>query len=82
MEAEGGAGTLEEAVSKTSINKYDPFQLKSSLDEEIAYEKLLDPLWQIWKPIFERELDLDPHPDKIRLNKLLFFQQVLQEHLR
>jgi hypothetical protein len=52
------------------------------MEEEIAYEKLLAPLWQIWRPIFERELDLDPHPDKLRLNQLLFFQQVLQEHLR
>ena len=33
----GAASSLEDAVSKTSINKYDPFQIKSSLDEEIAY---------------------------------------------
>ena len=26
----------EEIISKTSINKYDPFQLKSSIDDEIV----------------------------------------------
>ncbi len=64
-------------------NEFRPLDLEA-LEKEIAYEKLLDPLWQIWKPIFERELDLDPQPismsDKLRLNQLLFFQQVLQEH--
>jgi len=27
----------EDLVSKVSINKYDPFQLKSSIDDEICY---------------------------------------------
>ena len=28
--------TSEELIAKTSINKYDPFQLKSSIDDEVA----------------------------------------------
>jgi hypothetical protein len=39
---------------------------------------LLNPLWDLWKPIFERELighDLELH-------KKLFFQKVLEEHER
>lgn len=50
---------------------------------EIAYEKLLSPLWQTWRSIFERELELDPQNDegKLKLNRFLFFQRVIQEHL-
>lgn len=31
----------EDLVSKVSINKYDPFQLKSSIDDEICYVSAL-----------------------------------------
>jgi hypothetical protein len=27
----------EEPVSRTSINKYDPFQMKSTIDDEFAH---------------------------------------------
>ena len=54
------------------------------LEEEVVYQKLLVPLWHVWKPIFERELDIDVHPlsrsEKLRLHQTLFFQQVVQEH--
>lgn len=57
----------------------------SLLEDELVYQKLLTILWQIWKPVFERELELDPQPlplgKKIELHKILFFQQVIQEHL-
>lgn len=43
-------------------------------EQEIVYQKLLEPLWQIWKPLFEREMG------KIELHQMLFFQQVLEEH--
>jgi hypothetical protein len=48
---------------------------------ERAYERLLQPLWQIWRPLFQRALTFDPHPDKLEINRLLFFQQTIQEHL-
>lgn len=48
-------------------------------EQEIVYQKLLFPLWQIWKPIFEREIEVDPK-QKIELHQALFFQQVIEEH--
>lgn len=47
-----------------------------NMDCEIVYSVLLNPLWNIWKPIFERELiDHD-----LELHRKLFFQKVLEEH--
>ncbi len=63
------------------LKKFDP----EKIEGEIASVKLLEPLWQIWKPVFERELELDRQPlaqqEKIKLNQALFFEQVLEEHL-
>ena len=60
-------------------------QEAADFEEEVAYEQLLGPLWQSWRPVFERELALDPHrigqEQKMELNKILFYQQVIQEHL-
>ncbi len=54
-------------------------------EEEVVFNLLLSPLWQIWKPVFERQLELDLQKmdlaEKVRLNELLFYQQVVQEHL-
>jgi hypothetical protein len=49
---------------------------------EKAYGSLLLPLWRTWSPVFTRALESDPRPDKSKINRLLFFQQVIQEHLR
>ena len=35
---------IEDLIAKTSINKYDPFQLKSSIDEEIVTVTLSFPI--------------------------------------
>lgn len=51
-----------------------------AIDEEVVYQKLLLPLWQIWKPIFEREAEVHPE-QSMELHKLSFFHQVLEEHL-
>ena len=52
--------------------------------EEIVYSALLQPLSHVWRPLLERELDLDVQPidleDKLRIHRLLFFQRVIQEH--
>ncbi len=48
---------------------------------EEAYEALLAPLWGLWEPVIARALEEDSHPDKIAINRILFFQQVVQEHL-
>ena len=31
------ATTLDDLIAKVSINKYDPFQLKGTVDDEICY---------------------------------------------
>ncbi|NGX28805.1 MAG: hypothetical protein K940chlam1_00992, partial [Candidatus Anoxychlamydiales bacterium] len=50
------------------------------LQNEIVYIHLLDPIWQIWKPVIKREIP----DDKMHLiiNKLLFFKNVIFEHLK
>lgn len=55
-----------------------PFIREREKSDKIE-EKLLEPLWQIWKPIFDREVEKDPTQD-IEFHKQLFFQRVLQEH--
>lgn len=40
IEAEAPVLAPEDLVSKVSINKYDPFQLKSSIDDEICHVRL------------------------------------------
>ncbi len=57
------------------------FEEEEDFEGERAYETLLLPLWRIWSPVFLRALESDPHPDKIKINRLIFFQQVIQEHL-
>jgi hypothetical protein len=57
------------------------FGVEEEFEGEQAYETLLLPLWRIWSPVMIRALESDPHPDKVKINRLLFFQQVIQEHL-
>jgi hypothetical protein len=54
-------------------------------EESMAYDLLLEPLWNIWGPVFERELMTDTHPipiaDKLTIQKRLFCNRVIEEHL-
>ncbi len=34
--------TVESPVTKMSINKYDPYQLKGTIDDEIVYVRTLE----------------------------------------
>ncbi|NGX52410.1 MAG: hypothetical protein KR126chlam5_00708 [Candidatus Anoxychlamydiales bacterium] len=47
--------------------------------KEIVYVYLLDPYWQIWKHILLR--NIENNEIHILLNKLLFFKNVITEHL-
>jgi hypothetical protein len=47
------------------------------LESAIAYEKILAPLWEVWKYVFERQLDRNVLGQI--LNKLLFFKKVIGE---
>ncbi len=59
---------------------------KKEPEGEIASELLLEPLWQIWAPMFERELMGDPEPlpmvEKLKIQRVLFSEQIIEEHLR
>jgi hypothetical protein len=46
---------------------------------EVVEEKLLEPLWQIWRPIFAREVEVDPRQD-LAIHKQLFFERMRGEH--
>ena len=48
----------------------------AEIEREVVYQKLLMPLWQIWRPVFEREID---HRN-LMLHQKLFFQKVIEEH--
>jgi hypothetical protein len=67
------------SLCKKGLKHQEPI----SWDREIVYQTLLFPLWQIWSPLFERELEVDSQPmsleEKLRLNQILFFQRVLYE---
>ncbi|MGB7978765.1 MAG: 6-hydroxymethylpterin diphosphokinase MptE-like protein [Chlamydiales bacterium] len=49
------------------------------LEDEVVYQKLLLPLWEIWRPVFEREVEMDPR-QKLEVHRSVFFQTVLEEH--
>ncbi len=68
---------VHEAIQKLPVR--DPAQKPLEWEDEVVEQKLLSPLWQIWKPIFEREVEIDPQ-QKLELHKTLFFQQVLEEY--
>jgi hypothetical protein len=58
----------------------ESLQRASAMDreEEIVSQLLLQPLWRIWKPIFERE---DASEMALQIHRMLFLQRILQEHL-
>jgi hypothetical protein len=68
-----------------SLQRCHRTELTEIPDDEIAQELLLEPLWQIWAPLFERELMADLEPismaEKMAIQKFLFFNQVIEEHL-
>ena len=47
----------------------------ADLSDEIVYEYYLEPLWQIWRPVFIREAQ----GQNIDWHRALFFQKVLQD---
>lgn len=86
---------LDLAPFQTAINNASLVQLDEKrwnlwieslrLKEGVALNLLLEPLWNIWGPLFQRELLLDPHPlplsEKLSIHKELFFQTVVDQHL-
>lgn len=75
----------ESLIRSLAFCKQELDGTETPLRDEIIYSILLQPLWQIWRSVFARRLDLDPHKiafeQKMKLNEILFFQQVIEEHL-
>jgi len=67
----------DEYISDIEKNIIDFNLLK--LQREIAYTHLLDPYWQIWKHTLLR--NIEENEIHILLNKLLFFKNVISQHL-
>ncbi len=44
-------------------------------EEEVAFRFLLDPLWQLWRSVFERETG------DLQIHQKLFFYTVIEQHL-
>ena len=67
------------------LKRWDEWVQSLHSKEGIALDLLLDPLWNIWGPLFQRELLLDSHPltdhEKLSIHKELFFQNVTNQFL-
>ncbi|HSX37481.1 MAG TPA: 6-hydroxymethylpterin diphosphokinase MptE-like protein [Chlamydiales bacterium] len=69
-------------LTRSALNgQSSSLEEEENFEGERAYESLLLPLWQTWSPIFNRALEFDSNPKKMKINRLLFFQNVIQEHL-
>jgi len=80
------ANPIELKKEKLALWKESLKRCKKEAEGEIAFDLLLNPLWQIWAPMFERELMNDSQPlpieEKLKIQKGLFFQQIIDEHVR
>lgn len=66
--------TIEKQPIVSAAHRWKKWEESLRGGEQIVYEKLLLPLWEIWRPVFERE------EGDLRLHQHLFFERVLQEH--
>lgn len=60
-----------------------PDELKQA--SALVHRVLLEPIWTLFRPLLEREAEVDllplPLEEKLRLHRTLLFQTILQEHL-
>lgn len=50
-------------------------------EEEPVYQHLLEPQWLLWRPVFEREIEIHSHLHQIEMHRRLFFQTIVENHL-
>jgi hypothetical protein len=54
--------------------------LEIELEDEVAYEKFLLPIWNVWKHIIQREIEPNvPKAYGIDVHRLLFMKRVCDE---
>jgi hypothetical protein len=46
------------------------------LEEELATQKMLIPIWEVWKHLFARQI---PDPNQGLFNQCLFYKRVIEE---
>lgn len=55
--------------------------LEVEIEEQIAYQTFLKPVWDVWQHVFKREVPIDPNLPKgygLELHKLLFMKELCQ----
>jgi hypothetical protein len=68
---------LEKEIERgKEIESFSFEEIAEDLKEEMSYRLLLDPLWKIWSPLFERNASLQ----QLSLHRLLFLKRVAKEH--
>jgi hypothetical protein len=71
-------------LQKDHLSKtYDGVRLaleESDLEDEIAYQWILQPLWQVWRWVFFRERQEQIKTLEGKIKQVLFFREVIQEH--
>jgi hypothetical protein len=61
--------------ASTACSRFLSYRGQEEFDEDgVVYDLLLEPLWRLWEPVFTRTAQTSS------LQKVLFFQQVLEEH--
>lgn len=67
-------GEVQAAMAKLPVVSAEKRWGEWKKREEVVYQKLLLPLWEIWRPVFERE------GGHLGLHQRLFFERILEEH--
>ncbi len=57
-------------------NSFSFEEVEEKLFDEESYELLLQPLWNIWTPLFEKNASLQ----ELALHRMLFFKRVIEEY--
>lgn len=71
-------GLWQQTYPASPLEKPKYILIQHDLEQEICYEKCLNPLWEVWKySILRTEL----HPLAKQLHRLLFFKQLIEIHL-
>lgn len=78
--------TIDFAIAKLKIRpppRIEEWKEMLLTRNEDLDDQLLLPLWKIWEPIFAREMDRNhlSFEEKMKLHKMIFLDQVTQEHL-
>jgi len=69
----------EKHYPKSPMEKGEYAAAEHDLEKEVAFQTILEPLWQIWKrPI----LRASNHPLGNHVHRLLFFKRAIEANLR